>query len=378
MAIIHQLTNTLRSALKSQATLLARPFGLELLTKDQTETYLRPSEIAFKKGELVTLPEVNDFTDASRPIFGKTDVTSANTLVWQCANQRNMRQLRNGSVVANNRVLDTDFGGSALFKDLLKSDKRAVLETDTLLAPWSHYWGGYYDYLFFVAAKLCRMKETLPAETFANAIVSYPLMHTPFERELLIRIGLKESQIIDSRTTNVHFKTCILGNNDSWFYPNIADVAAIQKHVSSHSIMAGFATSERIYISRSGRRRVLNEDALVRMLEQYGFVFIEDKSRSIEEQYALYRQASFIIGPHGASFANVLWCQPGTQLLEFFAPDYVPDYFRHVAHILGLRYTAHCSGAVRGSNHRHVNDDIRVDVDLLEKQVAQRLETSIT
>jgi len=377
MATLNYIVSSLRKTLKNQAPLLARPFGLNLLGKAQTEAYLKPSLIAVSQGSAITLPGTYDFADRTSLVFDETHVTAAQTHVWACKNtNQKMTQLRNGSISVGNKVLDTDFGTSTLFSDLFVSKKRAVVEAETLLAPWSHYWGGYYDYLLFVAAKLCRMKDALPEDVFRNATVAYPLVNTAFERELLEQIGIRYENVLDSRTTAVQFDTCVLGDNDpGWFYPNKTDVIALKKHITA-SMPVSNDTPKRIYISRSGRRRVLNEAALIRLLEQYDFIIIDDKPRSLAEQVALYSNASFIIGPHGASFANVLWCKHGAHLFELFAPNYAPDYFRYLAHLLGLQYSAHCYGSVGTYDHSYVNADITVSIDQLDRQLSRLVEIS--
>lgn len=367
MALINRWLSEARDGLKKQSTTLAKPFGLDLLTKVQTEDYLRPYQLASSPVHHVTLPKVADVTERSKLIFTQTEVATGHTHVWRLDNlHSDATQLRSGGLKLGRKVLDTDFGTNALFKDLLNLKQRPDYETPTLIAPWSHYWGRYYDYLFFVAAKLCRIKDTLPASVFAEATVAYPLLHTTFERELLAILGIRQEKLIDSRTHTVRFSTAILGDNNSWFYPNPADVLSLRRYVCS-VIPEPTGPGRRIYIRRSGRRRVLNEDALVALLTTYGFDIIEDQPRSIAEQVALYAGASFIIGPHGASFANVLWCRPGTHLLELFADNYVPEYFRYLAELLGLRYSAYCAGLVGGSQHSHVDDDIVVSIDQFER-----------
>ena len=367
MALIKRWLNEARDGLKKQSAILARPLGIDLLTKAQTEDYLRLYQIASSPVQQVTLPKVADVTERNKLIFTETEVDTGHAHVWRLDNLHSYAtQLRSGGLKIGNKVLDTDFGTNALFKDLLILKKRPEYTTTTLIAPWSHYWGRYYDYLFFVAAKLCRIKDALPASVFAEATVAYPLLHTAFERDLLAILGIKQENLIDSRTHSVRFSTAVLGDNNSWFYPNPDDVLSLRRYVQS-VMPEPTGLARRIYIRRSGRRRVLNEEALVALLTTYGFDIIEDQPRSIAEQVALYANASFIIGPHGASFANVLWCRPGTHLLELFADNYVPEYFRYLAELLGLRYSAYCPGLVGGSQHSHVDDDIVVSIDQLER-----------
>ena len=369
MATINYWLSTARDGLKKRSALLVKPLGIDLLSKQQTETYLHPSQISSNPAARITLPRVTDISDPAKQIFEQSEVTTGHTHVWQFDNSRQEAvQLRSGGLKIGRKIPDTDFGTNALFQDLLTVKKRPSRTANTLIAPWSHYWGRYYDYLFFVAAKLCRIKDALPASTFAEATVAYPLLNTAFERELLELLGVSSQNLVDSREQAVRFKTVVLGDSNSWFYPNPADVLSLKKHITAR-MPEPTSHAQRLYISRTGRRRVINEDALIALLMKYDITIVEDKPRSIAEQFNLYASASFIIGPHGASFANLLWCKPGTHLLELFADDYAPEYFRYLAHLLGIRYSAYCAGVVTGSHHSHVDDDILVDLDQLERSL---------
>ena len=76
----------------------------------------------------------------------------------------------------------------------------------------------------------------------------------------------------------------------------------------------------RIYVARRRNRRIANTDGLDVFLERQGFItrYIEDYS--IDEQIGMFSQAEWVIGPHGAELGNLLFCQPGTKVLEL-APD---------------------------------------------------------
>src|SRR5690606_19657427 len=97
------------------------------------------------------------------------------------------------------------------------------------------------------------------------------------------------------------------GNGCGW-YPNFEDVLLMRKHILN-KIKITPDTGKRIYISRSCRRKIINEEELITLLKKFDFTIIEDKPRTIAEQVSIYNNADFIIGPHGASFSNVIWCR---------------------------------------------------------------------
>jgi capsular polysaccharide biosynthesis protein len=85
-------------------------------------------------------------------------------------------------------------------------------------------------------------------------------------------------------------------------------------------------------------RQVANEDALLALLEPHGFVAVQSEQLSLSEQITLFRGASHIVAPHGASLTNLLHC--GTaRVLELFQENHGvrPDFFQ-LAMIKDLDY----------------------------------------
>ncbi|WP_162749061.1 glycosyltransferase family 61 protein, partial [Escherichia coli] len=158
-----------------------------------------------------------------------------------------------------------------------------------------------------------------------------------------------------------------------WFYPNYADIKALRTRLSP-LIENPYQKPKRIYVSRAGRRRVINEDALTAMLSKYDFMVMEDKPRTLAEQLTLYNRASFILGPHGASFTNIIWCEPGTPLYELFSPSYAPVHFRYLAQVTGMHYSAYYQGRPNSTGKKAMEENVIVSVSDIERGVNKLLE----
>lgn len=372
---IQAVIRTVQHQLKNQLARWGKWLGFDILSREETIDFLESYRISTSPGNQTILPAVHDFVDPGKVLFTESVVNTEPGHVWRFEKgTQQARLLRYGTLFVDGKVLCTDWrAGRRLLNDIINLKKRTKHQIDALIAPWSHYsdgirFGGYYDYVILIAAKLCRIKEALPETVFNRLAVVYPLFGTSYERELLTLIGIEPHQLYDSRLTDVGFKTAVVGNSGHWFYPNMADLIALKRQVEA-KLPAVSYESNRVYISRSGRRRILNEDALIALLKKYDVKIIEDKPRSIAEQVSIYRNASFIIGPHGASFSNILWCQPGTHLIELFSPNYFPDFFLFMAQGLGLRYSAHYSGPKSENQFGKLEEDITVSIPDLERSL---------
>lgn len=96
----------------------------------------------------------------------------------------------------------------------------------------------------------------------------------------------------------------------------------------------------RIYVSRKYApvRAVTNEEDVAGLLEDCGFETVYLESVSVPEQIKLFAGADVIVAPHGAGLANLMFCRPGTKVLELFAPNYVNPVYWYLSCRYGLDY----------------------------------------
>lgn len=78
------------------------------------------------------------------------------------------------------------------------------------------------------------------------------------------------------------------------------------------------------YISRNKRelrvRRCANEEALLPHLKTLGFSVYTMEHMTFEQQIKLFRSSEIITGVHGAGFAWLIFCHPGTAFVEIYKP----------------------------------------------------------
>ncbi|MEZ0612346.1 DUF563 domain-containing protein [Fibrella sp. WM1] len=342
------------------------------MTKAETEQLLSPFRLAVCPATTLALDQVVDLIDPTKIYFESATVSTEPVSVWHLDNARqSARQHPYGSIQLDRQLLCTDLITDDHYRNTLHGARRTAQSCEVLIAPWSHYldgvvWGGYFDYVILVAAKLCRIKGAVLEAVFNRALIAYPLFDTQYERDFLALLNIPMERVVDSRLVDVSFQQCLLAGAGHWFYPNQADIQALRRYVLAQAAPPN-GQRTRVYISRGGRRRVQNEAEVIELLRQYGFDCIADTPRSVLEQVAIYRNAEVIVGPHGASFSNIIWCQPGTHLLELFAPTYYPDFFRNLAQSLGMQYTAYFHGEAHvGKWTRGLEDDMYVSIPELK------------
>jgi capsular polysaccharide biosynthesis protein len=133
----------------------------------------------------------------------------------------------------------------------------------------------------------------------------------------------------------------------------------------------------RLYISRADapQRRVADEDRLVRHLEARGFTTVTLGGRSLDEQVALFSRAEVVVAPHGGGLSNLVWCRPGTAVVELYADDYVNPVFWGLSELLGLRHH-HVVGRPATPGARRGMGGMAVDLDAVLEATEVALTTS--
>ena len=143
------------------------------------------------------------------------------------------------------------------------------------------------------------------------------------------------------------------------------------------------ALPKRIYISRNpaNHRRVLNETVVMQKLSPLGFVSVALEKLSFAEQVALFAQAEVIVAPHGGGLTNMLFCSPGTTIVELVSPSYIRHYYWVISDRLKLHHYLLAAPGVTCYPIRQLmypsplTEDIWVDLEAL-KMLLRRLDLS--
>lgn len=156
-------------------------------------------------------------------------------------------------------------------------------------------------------------------------------------------------------------------NNQSAYYPVEVRDFLRDKIFSALSIVEDHLYQNRIYIARRGdKRRLINEDEIVKYLSDLNFHVYELEDLSFEAQVRLFHDAEVVIAPHGAGLVNLLFSGPDTQILEFFGTEHPLTWYYLLAQAMGQPYHYLYSRELVG---RH--DNFSIDLDDVKHLVRQ-------
>lgn len=338
------------------------------LDHPRTIRLLTGREIAETRDGPVSLPN-QDPVVSVRPQGWEEENVFEPEFVWRIERDRRVRSIRitpSGTVLLNNRyLLNTDQGSWA---GMSERPLRRCVTVDLAIAPWSHNWASYGDYLFFVVSKLCRIKASLDESSWANSTLCYPLRRTSWEQQYLSRLGFGEDRLLDTRRKiRVSARTVVTANNQGalWLPSPSAILALRRTFLTGPQPGTG---RKRFYVSRSRwRRKVRNEDDVRRVVTSFGVEVIEDVPPSVSEQIQLFREASLVVSAHGSALTNLVWCAPGTRIIELLSRSYAQMHIAFLSHILGLDYRSLVDDSPRPHHWTNIGEDVSVDIDSLKK-----------
>ncbi len=189
---------------------------------------------------------------------------------------------------------------------------------------------------------------------------------TAFQKQSLELMGVKPSQIINAHTYSALQAPQLI----------VPSISEIPTHWGCEYLRQKIVPQLckkpplRLYVSRSDalRRRILNESEVFAVLKRYGFEKVELSALTFKEQAEFFLAAEAVVGPHGAGFSHLVFCQPKTPFLEIFDPAYFNPCYWYVSDRVGLEYYYQFGEGPRFPDgfQTHLDPDITVNLGQLE------------
>jgi hypothetical protein len=207
---------------------------------------------------------------------------------------------------------------------------------------------GYYHWMTDDLPRLASLRH-MPPQT--RILTREPL--SGYQRESLRLIGLEERvHPVSGRHFTVerfHFSSPVGMTGCT----NPFVVSWLREQYAGY-LRPGTELPEKLFVLRRGKTRgIINQDELAENLMCRGWVAIDLEEYSIERQVALFANASHIIAEHGAALTNLLWCRPGTKVLELCAHNFLNGCYEGIALCAGLDHRFEIFKADR-ANRIHV------------------------
>jgi capsular polysaccharide biosynthesis protein len=223
--------------------------------------------------------------------------------------------------------------------------------------------GAIENYGHFVLDCLSGVAATMSVRNLRVYPYVFPNL-APWQRRHLELVGVGSTRILTQpiyRVSRLLFTNAMAHNLQT---PNVHFL--MLRDIQLSNVIADVPSSfgDRIYISRRGARlrSFLNESELEAHLAALGFSIVQPEMYQVDQQIQMFRRAKVIVGPSGSAFANVLYCRPGTIVVEIVPTPMAAAWVGWLCTLTRARWRPYyCEG--RSERTWAVQADLRFDVD---------------
>lgn len=229
----------------------------------------------------------------------------------------------------------------------------------------------YYHWMFEIIPRIKTLKDS--GISFDKLYVPY--LRFKFQRQSLEFLGFTKNDLLEGgQEVYIQAKRLVVPSlpnrvcptNPSWALKYLREefLGKSDTHVPQ---------TKRLYISRKevttdwARRYIINDWEVIPYLAERGFEKVVLEDITIQEQAKLFNAAEVIIGTHGAGLSNLVFCQPGTKVLEFFHPELLNEAYIFLSDQLNLQHDCILTPMDGFTSEQKAQGDIVIPIDTLEK-----------
>jgi len=178
----------------------------------------------------------------------------------------------------------------------------------------------YFHWIFETLPKFVYLNNNRDSLMFDKVYYHCGLWGTPYQRQALKYLGFRRWHLLDAtriKSLRAH-KVIVVKLEEEIRNPSFLLCQSLKQAFVKHPTLK---RSRRIYLTRKNvksGRKIVNEIELVKLLKSFDFQIIDPAKLSFTNQVQLFSESECIISPHGASLANIVFCNSGTKIIELF------------------------------------------------------------
>ena len=161
--------------------------------------------------------------------------------------------------------------------------------------------------------------------------------YATWQRESLAAMDIPLEKIIQPHAT-LHIEA------DELIVPSIESRQVMKQMATEIAGRLGVDVTNRnergryIFIERVNSRKLENSNEFFAWRRRYGFEDYQLEKMSLSDQIKLFSEAEIILGAHGAGLTNILYCHPGTQIVELLSQKNNRLCYPALSRMCGLRH----------------------------------------
>jgi capsular polysaccharide biosynthesis protein len=200
-------------------------------------------------------------------------------------------------------------------------------------------------------------------------------MTHPFQRETLKHLGIPKNRCLSFNKTELAYEM------EEALLPSLPGVPGVVPPETVDFLRNAFPPkknlrSRKIFIGRgeAKHRPLIHEKEIWAQLQKRGFDSVDCGKMPVQKQGEVFGSADVVVGAHGAALTNLVFCRPGTRVVELFSPAYVNPCYRDLCVSADLMHSAVIGDGqdwVMSERHDHPSAPINASWELVEKALAE-------
>ena len=205
----------------------------------------------------------------------------------------------------------------------------------------------YFHFIFDILPKLYLLKLKIDLNQIDYFYVSKP---KDWQINIFKKFGIKEEKLLSSSKFKHILADEIFAIEHPWYHKGYIQLEVsrlpkwiIHNHRKFFKVNSKKKLNKRkIFLDRSQsiykHCQIENFGAIKSLVIKKKFNIERPEIFTFKKQIQLFRNSRVILGAHGAAFTNIIFCKPGTKIIEIIPKDHPNKKCARISKILKLRY----------------------------------------
>ena len=204
----------------------------------------------------------------------------------------------------------------------------------------------YFHFMFDIIPKIYLVSSIINLKEIDYFYVTDP---SDWQIKIFKILGIDKKKLLSSKKNNHIFVDEIYTVDHPWYTKGYIhyEVNKIPKWIIFNHRKKFLKKSrkkgeKKIFLDRSksiyNHCQITNLDEISNLVRKNGFKLYKPELLSFKNQINLFENSSVIMGAHGASLANIIFCKPRTKIIEIIPADHPNKKCERISKILKLKY----------------------------------------
>ena len=205
----------------------------------------------------------------------------------------------------------------------------------------------YFHFIFDILPKLYLLKSKVNLKKINFFYISDP---KKWQIKILNILGISQKKLLSSKTNKHIICDEVLTVDHPWYNQGSIEVEVkkipkwivLQNRKIFKKKAEKFICNKKIFLDRSqsiyNHCQIENPNDLTILIKKNNFGIYRPEKIPFKKQIFLFKNASVIIGAHGAAFTNIIFCKPNTKIIEIIPSNHQNKKCERISKILKLKY----------------------------------------